>query len=131
MKSALLFATLAFASLFGCQTKPPAPPAFRACEKLASAGVAVQCRAAQANGLASAAREVVAFNIPGLRGGGGQVMHFEKAADLAATEEQLETIREFVGPHRYVSEQARVLVQLNPETPAELGAKAKSVVLAL
>lgn len=111
---------------FGCGKKPTA---MAVCEKLVVAGVAANCEAKPPGGLGAAALEHVVFDIPG--GKTGQVMTFDKASDYTATTKAYDAAAVLAGRHRYGSESALTFVQLNSETPAELGTNAKTVVEAL
>lgn len=120
----LLFAFALLA--FGCAKKPTAKAV---CEKLVTAGVATACWTEPPGGLGAGALEHVVFDIPG--GKTGQVLTFDKASDYTATVAAFDAAAVLAGRHRYGSESALTFVQLNSETPAELGTNAKTVVDAL
>ncbi len=115
----------------GCTSCVAKPSAASVCEKLTAAGVAENCHTEAPGGIGASATEKFAFDIPKSSGKTGQVLKFDGEAAYAATVKTFDGMAGLVGPHRYGSEKALIFVQLNNETPAELGANARTVVAGL
>jgi hypothetical protein len=123
MKRALML----LVAVVGCKAGPSAA---EVCSRLEAQGVATGCKAEAPAGLGAAAAERVTFSLPG-KAVGGQVLKFSAASDYDATVKAFDAAAALAGRHRYGSEGAKVFVQLNAETPAELGDKARAVVAGL
>jgi hypothetical protein len=98
------------------------------CGRLAAEKLATNCAADQPGGIGAAAREKVAFDVPGLAAKTGQVLLFQSATDFDATVSAFNAAAVLAGRHRYGSRSKLVLVQMNSATPNDLGDRAKSIV---
>lgn len=119
-------ALLVLIALTGCSK--PGVTAMQVCQKLEAEGVAANCKEGKPAGLGAAAAEQAVFDLPSVQGKTGQVLRFEKAEFLESTEKAFGAMAALAGRHQYASKKALVFVQLNSEAPAEIGAKAKTVV---
>jgi hypothetical protein len=111
--------------LAACKGKPTA---LAVCEKISAVGAGANCRADKPGGLGSAAKEKAVFDVPGVKDATGQVLNFDKASDYSATVKAFDAMAALAGRFRYGSESALIFVQMNSETPPEVGAKAEKVV---
>lgn len=126
MKSNGLPALLVF--VVACAEKPSA---MTVCQKLARDDIVANCRAEQPGGLGVRAHERVMFDLPSVPGKGGQVLSFKNYEDFKNTVMAFGAAEALVGRHRYGSQELLVFVQMNSETPQEIGDMAKARIAAL
>jgi hypothetical protein len=104
------------------------------CHQLEAAGVAAKCQAGSKGDLGVIGRpasEYVTFDLPAVPGKAGKVLLFRNAAAYEEAVKGFEAASFLVGPYRYGSSKALIYVELNKAAPADVGAKAASVVSAL
>lgn len=123
MRTALMVVGLVF---LACSAKKPS--AMDVCKKLEADGVAAKCAADTPGGIGAAAKERVTFELPSVPGESGQVLSFEREDFYDSTEKAFAAAAALAGRHQYGSKKALIFVQLNSETGADVGAKAKAIV---
>jgi tetrahydromethanopterin S-methyltransferase subunit D len=124
MRNALLLSVAVV--LVGCGGTPTA---MSVCKQLEGAGIGTGCKEEKPGGMFAAATAKAELTLP--NGKMCQCLQFEKPEHVDAIVEAMTGAAMLVGPHRYASSKAKIVVQCNEEMGLEEGKKVKAMVEAL
>jgi len=98
------------------------------CAQIEDAGIGENCAPGDPGGLAVAATEKYDFDLPSVPGERGTVMIFDNADQYRKTVKSYADAAILAGPHRYGSDNALILVQINEGLSSSDGQKVKDIV---